>query len=227
METTGLLADRDLRQRDLVPPEKLADCHGVIVGVGAIGRQVALQLASMGVKQLTLIDHDVVDVVNLAPQGYTPRDLNQPKVEATARWCQKLNPELSVTTLAERFRRSSARWCGTESRLVAFCCVDSISARKIVWEGLKDSSSFFADARMSGEVIRVLASPRPPMESHYPTTLFSQEQAFAGTCTAKSTIYTASIAAGLMLSQFTRWLRELPVERDVVLNLLSAELNVT
>ena len=33
-------------------------------------------------------------------------------------------------------------------------------------------------------------------------------------------------AAGLMLGQFTRWLRDLPVERDVLLNLLASELTV-
>ena len=45
-------------------------------------------------------------------------------------------------------------------------------------------------------------------------------------CTAKSTIYTANIAAGLMLHQFTRWLRGLPVERDLMLNLLAGELAI-
>ncbi|HSH96094.1 MAG TPA: ThiF family adenylyltransferase [Roseimicrobium sp.] len=224
--TTASLADRDVRQRDLIPPEKLADCHALVVGVGAIGRQVAQQLACMGMRQLTLIDHDTVDVVNLAPQGYTPHDLNQPKVDATARWCQKIYPEMSVRTIPERFRRSSSAW-GSEQRLVAFCCVDSISARKVVWEGLRHSVGFFADARLSGEVIRVLASGRPASEAHYPTTLFAQEEAFVGACTAKSTIYTASIAAGLMLGQFTRWLRDLPLDRDVLLNLLSSEMNVT
>jgi hypothetical protein len=29
-----------------------------------------------------------------------------------------------------------------------------------------------------------------------------------------------------MLGQFTKWLRELPVERDLMLNLLSAEMTV-
>jgi molybdopterin-synthase adenylyltransferase len=33
-----------------------------------------------------------------------------------------------------------------------------------------------------------------------------------------NTIYTASIAAGLMIGQFTRWLRGLPVEADLLLN---------
>ena len=43
------LSQRDLRQRDIVPPDALAKCRPTVIGVGAIGRQVALQLAAMGV----------------------------------------------------------------------------------------------------------------------------------------------------------------------------------
>jgi len=223
------LQDRDLRQRDLVPPEKLACCTALVVGVGAIGRQVALQLAAMGILNLTLVDFDRVDVVNLAPQGFAPEDLGNPKVEATAQWCRRLNPDLIVQTIPERFRRSSPKTlaCFNASpvrHLAVFSCVDSITARGIVWEAVKDFAAFFADARMSAEVVRVMASDRPARDEYYPTTLFAPDQAYAGACTAKSTIYTASIAAGLMLSQFTRWLRELPLDRDLLLNLLAGEL---
>jgi sulfur carrier protein ThiS adenylyltransferase len=41
----------------------------------------------------------------------------------------------------------------------------------------------------------------------------------------KSTLYTASICAGLMVGQFARWLRGLPVDRDLAINLLLAELS--
>jgi tRNA A37 threonylcarbamoyladenosine dehydratase len=54
------LRDRDLRQRDIVPAEELAACHAVVIGVGAIGRQVALQLAAVGAPELTLFDDDTV-----------------------------------------------------------------------------------------------------------------------------------------------------------------------
>ncbi len=40
-------------------------------------------------------------------------------------------------------------------------------------------------------------------------------------------IYTASIAAGLGVSQFAKWLRGLPVEPDTALNLLTAEFACT
>ena len=108
-----------------------------------------------------------------------------------------------------------------------FCCVDSISARGIIWEAVKDRVEFYADARMSGEVIRVLASDRAATDEYYPTTLFAQDQAYTGACTSKSTIYTASIAAGLMLAQLTRWLRAMALDRDLLLNLLASELTVT
>ncbi len=57
-------------------------------------------------------------------------------------------------------------------------------------------------------------------------TLFAPFEAQQGTCTSKSTIYTASIAAGLMVHQLTRWLREIPIGRDAIINLLSGEMTV-
>jgi sulfur carrier protein ThiS adenylyltransferase len=220
--------DRDLRQRELIPPQKLAKVHAVVVGVGAVGRQVALQLAAAGVAALDLVDHDRVAVENLAPQGYWPQDLDLPKVEATGDLCRRIHPEIALAREAHPFRRSSARRLeslrGSASQVALFCCVDSIATRRLVWEAARPHMHFFADGRMSAEVIRVLASSSPGDDDHYPSTLFAAAEAYAGSCTAKSTLYAASIAAGLMVGQFARWLRGLPTERDLTLNLLSAEL---
>ena len=51
------------------------------------------------------------------------------------------------------------------------------------------------------------------------TTLFRQSEAQQGSCTSRGTVYSASISAGLMVHQFTRWLRGLPVDRDTTVNL--------
>jgi sulfur carrier protein ThiS adenylyltransferase len=225
------LSERDLRQRELVPPERLAECRALVIGVGAIGRQVAIQLAATGVSEMTLVDDDHVDVVNLAVQGYAQVDLGSTKVGATAEWCQLLNPGLVTHTHCEKFRRSSAKTldCFDQQaarKLAVFCCVDSIATRAVVWETVKPRAAVYVDGRMSAEVVRVLASDAPMADTSYPATLFAPERAFAGSCTAKSTIYSASIAAGLMLAQFTRWLRRMPVDPDLVLNLLASELTV-
>jgi sulfur carrier protein ThiS adenylyltransferase len=51
-----------------------------------------------------------------------------------------------------------------------------------------------------------------------------QPETHVCSCTAQGTVYTASIAAGLMVHQFTRWLRGVAVEADVTLNLLAGEM---
>ena len=93
-------------------------------------------------------------------------------------------------------------------------------------EAVKDKAHFFADGRMSAEVLRVLTACDNESQKHYPETLFNAEEAFAGPCTAKTTIYCANIAAGLMVAQFTKYLRQLPIDSDIQLNLLASELIV-
>ena len=212
--------DRDARQRDIVPPERLAECQAMVVGVGAIGRQVALQLAAIGVPHLALIDPDQVEVANLACQGYLDEDLGRAKVHATAELCRQINPRVQVRAEVARFRRSM------DVGNCLFCCVDDIEVRRRIWESTNSGLRFFADGRMSAEVVRILAAADAESRKHYPTTLFASGEAYQGACTAKSTIFTANIAAGLMLSQFSKWLRHLPIEKDLTLNLLSAELSV-
>ena len=77
---------------------------------------------------------------------------------------------------------------------------------------------------MLGEVIRVLTASDTASQESYGQTLFAQSEAQSGSCTSRSTIYTANIAAGLLVHQFTRWLRQLPLDNDLSLNLLSSEL---
>jgi molybdopterin-synthase adenylyltransferase len=79
---------------------------------------------------------------------------------------------------------------------------------------------------MLGEAIRVLSAADAMGRQHYATTLFPQSEAQTGQCTSRSTIYAASIAAGLMLHQFSRWLRALPLDYDSTLDLLAGDLNV-
>jgi len=109
---------------------------------------------------------------------------------------------------------------------IVFTCVDKIDVRRLIWQAVKDRANLFCDGRMSAEVLRVLTVCDSLSREHYPGTLFQAREAFVGPCTAKTTIYCANIAAGLMLAQFTRYLRQLPVDCDVQLNLLASEINV-
>lgn len=208
------------RQKDIVPIERISQCRATVIGVGAIGRQVALQLAAIGIPGLQLFDFDVVEESNLASQGYLQSDLGKAKVDATSQLCKQINPELDIQIGYERFKRSQ------KIGNCVFCCVDSIESRRLIWDAVKDKASFFTDGRMAAEVLRVLTVSDSQSKEHYRTTFFGSEEAFVGSCTAKTTIYCANIAAGFMLAQFTKYLRQLPIEPDIQVNLLASEIDV-
>ena len=212
--------DRFGRQQELVPRERLEAVNVTVIGVGAIGRQVALQLAAMGVRRLQLVDFDEVDLSNVTTQGYWRRDVGRLKVEATGEAVREIDERIEVELVADRFRPRVA--VGN----AVFCCVDSISAREAIWRAVGQRCQFWADGRMRGEVLRVLCAADETSRRHYGTTLFRQEEAQVGSCTSRSTIYAAGIGAGLMVHQLARWLRRLTFEADLSLNLLAAELSV-
>jgi len=82
------------------------------------------------------------------------------------------------------------------------------------------------DGRMLGEVLRCLTCT-PDSYENYKTTLFPESEAMSGRCTARATLYAASILAGLMIHQFTRWLRFGPLDDDLTFALASSELFAT
>lgn len=210
-----------MRQQQLVPREQLGGLTVTVIGVGAIGRQVALQLVAIGVRHLQLFDFDRVDATNITTQGYWNDDIGQLKVEATQQALVRIDPTVEVKLVADRYRPA------VEVGTIVFCCVDSIDARCAIWRSLKDRTEFWADGRMLGEAMRILIAGDEVSRRHYATTLFAGADAQRGSCAAQSTIYTANVAAGLLVHQFVRWLRRQPVDRDSILNLLASELAVS
>ena len=215
--------NRFARQQGLLPKAVLERSAASVIGVGAIGRQVALQLVAVGVCRLQLLDFDTVEWTNVTTQGYLHRDAerSRPKVEATRESILALDPLVVVEAIQDRYR---AR---TPLHEAVFCCVDSISARATIWRTAQHQVQFWVDGRMLGEVLRVLAVGDQPSGQAYQETLFPQAEAQRGSCTPRSTIYAATVAAGLMIHQYTRWLRNLPLDFDTTANLLAGEWSVS
>jgi len=191
-----------------------------VIGLGAIGRQVALQLAAIGCRKVQLFDFDQVDHTNRTTQGYAFREVGIAKVWAARTQMLAIEPDMRVEVVEDRYR---AKYAVGDA---VFCCVDSISARAAIWRSAEPRCRFWADGRMLGETIRVLTVADAAGRTRYPATLFAQSEAQQGRCTSRSTIYAAGIAAGLMLHQLARWLRDLPVDFDTTFNLLAGEYTV-
>jgi hypothetical protein len=205
--------DRFARQAEIVPREPLETLTATVIGLEAIGRQVAVQLAALGIRRMQLIDHDKVEYGNITTQCYSLADYGRLKVEATRETIAHIDPAIELELIPDRFR---PRLTTGEA---VFSCVDRITARGAIWRAVGHTCPFLSDGRMRGEVLRILTAADEESRSHYPKSLFPETEVQRGSCTAQGTFYAASIAAGLMVHQFTRWLRGRTVDRDITLDL--------
>ena len=132
-------SDRFVRQQDLVPQRRLTSLTATVIGVGAIGRQVALQLAAIGVRRIELLDFDEVDATNVTTQGYRVADIGRAKVAAAADALRELDQSVDVAQVCSRWRPQVALGDAV------FCCVDSITARAAIWRSARASCRFWCD----------------------------------------------------------------------------------
>ena len=79
---------------------KLKGARACVVGLGGLGSPISMQLASMGVGHLRIVDRDVVEISNLQRQHLYGVDVvGYPKVEAAASRLRRLNPYIEVETV--------------------------------------------------------------------------------------------------------------------------------
>lgn len=188
------------RQSDLVPEERLAMTPCMVIGCGAVGRNVALQLASVGARTVVLVDFDTVDASNVTTQGFRQDQVGRPKSHVVFEDMLRIDADIKIEAICER-------WRPARRAPAVFCCVDSMSARKVIHRGAKRSAKFWADARMQGEQCYVYTAHDAESHAAYEATLCDDSEVEPGRCTARSTIYCAAFTAAAMLHQFARWLR--------------------
>ncbi|MFC9444006.1 MULTISPECIES: molybdopterin-synthase adenylyltransferase MoeB [unclassified Brevibacterium] len=81
----------------------------LVIGAGGLGAPVLQYLGAAGIGQLTVIDDDVVDVSNLQRQIlHRDADVGRPKVESARDALLRLDPGLTVETVAERLSPDNA-----------------------------------------------------------------------------------------------------------------------
>lgn len=92
-----------LPEIDLAGQTRLTQSKALIIGAGGLGSPAAMYLASSGVGNITIFDHDNVDLGNLQRQiAFHTQDIGAPKAERLRRRLLALNPEIEVTALCQR-----------------------------------------------------------------------------------------------------------------------------
>jgi len=194
--------ERHLRGASLIDQQSINQHPVAIIGVGAIGSHLAEMLAKLGVLRFALVDFDEVDTVNLGVQGFYEAEVGLPKVEAVRTRLEAIQRETHVETFPEAYRPEAI-----PSQAAVFCCVDSIKVRRQLFRHFcrKDWAVFF-DGRMAAESLQVFCVERQAEAlSAYSASLFPSHEAFRESCTARATIYCASMAAAILCALYKRW----------------------
>ena len=78
----------------------------MIIGVGALGCEIAKDFALMGIGKLILVDLDTIETSNLSRQMlFKPGDEGRPKAEVAAEKLKEMNPYLKVDFYFEKLQK--------------------------------------------------------------------------------------------------------------------------
>jgi len=126
------MGEQRFARHELIPgwdQRTLASASVVIVGVGALGTEVARLLAQAGVGRLTLCDPDIVEESNLSRGAlFTPGDLGTSKATAAAAVLRAANPDVAVEARVADLRHGVGLAELRDADLV-LSCLDSITDR--------------------------------------------------------------------------------------------------
>ena len=133
------------RQSKLVPADKLAQTRFMIFGLGSIGSHVAKTLGKMGAKSIDLFDMDTVEEENIAPQAYDFSHIGLTKVEAMKRI---LMDSCGLEATGHEGIVDEKTEIVPEPNTIYCCFFDSLEARKILFDKVKDYPTIFIDTRI-------------------------------------------------------------------------------
>lgn len=112
----------------LVQPERMSPLRLAVVGLGALGSEVARILALCGAGDLLLIDPDRIESSNLSRSTlYGPADIGRLKAEVLVQRLRERCTNICLHGLTEEI--ADTGWGLLEHRHLIFCCVDRDSAR--------------------------------------------------------------------------------------------------
>ena len=112
--------------------QRLLQARALVIGAGGLGSPAAMYLAAAGLGQITVVDHDTVDLTNLQRQiGHRTATVGQPKVTSLQASLQALNPLPRIIPVQQRADAVLLDTLVAQADVVLDCC-DNFSTRHAV-----------------------------------------------------------------------------------------------
>ncbi|HBK35000.1 TPA: hypothetical protein DDZ01_03330 [Candidatus Uhrbacteria bacterium] len=206
-----------LRHLSVFSPDEFGDRRVDVIGLGATGSRITLELARLGIRNLHGWDYDTVSEVNLANQAFAVEDIGRLKAEATARLV-KANTGLDLQTHVERV--DGTQVLGE----IVFVLPDTMASRREIFERglrMKLRTKLMIETRMGADSLRVYTfnPSRPAHIRAYQDTFHDDVPQVTSVCGGKTSVgATAETISGIAVWQLIRWFSIVQGADDVLDN---------
>ena len=189
------------RQLGIFNPSEHRNIAVSLIGCGSVGSFTALALAKMGVPILEAWDMDIIEEHNLPNQFFKNDQIGMKKTEAL---CKVLSEFSEAIVTPREMVSIDSELCGS----VIVSAVDSIEARKVIWEAVKKSDAMlYIDSRMGGRIFSVFTVNLDNKKSikAYEKRLFAAGAPLNVPCTERTIIFNVLGVASVVCNQVTRY----------------------
>tara|TARA_Y100000361_G_C11141372_1_gene335285 strand:+ start:783 stop:1526 length:744 start_codon:yes stop_codon:yes gene_type:complete len=186
------MADRFLRNKDLINQKNLEEL--TIIGAGGVGSALILSASIMGFKKIHVWDFDVLEEHNLSTTMYPASYLGESKTEAAKAMVKYFGCETEIIEHDKFGYMDSLTPC-------TMMAPDNMEVRKMVYMNWirTPGRKVLVDGRMGALSMDIHTVDA--MHDNYLSYWKPSKDIPDLPCTAKHTIFTANIIAGIMLSQ--------------------------
>ena len=181
----------------------------IVGGVGGIGSWLTFFLSRLGTNDITIFDHDDIELHNIGGQLYPVPDIGVGKVDSIYNTIVKYS-DFRITTMPTKY-------VGQVATNVMFSAFDNMIARKQMVEkwysrqlerrkdGLvkPEDVNIFIDGRMEAEQAIIYIVDSISDYKKYQSELFDDDAVELGPCTFRATTHNAAIIAGNMVAVLT------------------------
>ncbi|MBN2328687.1 MAG: ThiF family adenylyltransferase [Candidatus Omnitrophica bacterium] len=161
----------------LIETDILSDQSVFFVGFGSVGSTIVRFLVQSGVKRFHIMDHDRIELCNIARHEARLRDVGRLKVDFAEEDIRQKNPEAEVHTWPVKSDEKNLELCRRLIRenTLTICTADSRTCRDLTNYNLikEGKTGIFAGCRRRayGGMVMIVRSGRPPCYNCYTHTL--------------------------------------------------------
>jgi molybdopterin/thiamine biosynthesis adenylyltransferase len=194
-----------IRHFSVFSPDKHEDQEFHVIGAGATGSKVVMELAKLGLKNIHVWDYDEVESHNIPNQLFGNQHIGMKKVDALKEVVEQFTG-ISIITHDQRVTGEEEDLTG-----VIFLLTDTMASRKEIWENairFKINVDVMIETRMGADNGRIytINPVNPAQVSMWESTLVDDDVAEESACGASVSVGpTASILAGYAVWQYIRW----------------------